>query len=780
MSSSIRPEYLSEGDTIINVFIYLFNDLHFIGASLLEEQLFNFLCLVSWLIIMNIKHVVELKRDLKKVESKLIGNVKKDIFNNTPITETQQLKEYLKPYVERITTRIKDSNLNGERAHISLVGDFGTGKTSIINCVKNELKKVNLEFIHSNIDTWGTDIKSINSFVLAKVVDDVADYVDMSGFKSLPSQYIEALKLGNNAFKFLAIFSTLSSDPKKGLIKLDEVLGVINKKLLITIQDVDRNDEANKVINELAALLDKLKILNNINFIVALGNENGICEMVTKVCDYREFIRKPNDNSTFIEFISEKNEVAKNMGLIVSELSLMQLTLNVHTTKYSSPYEIISSERNLKKIKEQVDYLWSENLLMGEVGLELLCLFLALKEEYPFIFHLCVDNQYTLLDEIKTLEDGKEEKISDFLSQCAQHYPSDKNLNNLKSFLIYLSKCQDNLGQGMTHKQPYYPNYLKRIDSGVVPDSELKDQEVLHLFRNIGEAGKVEELIKNFKNDEKGNHWIEAYSRFSLDYFTPQNNEIYKTIYTQMVEYYYQETVDHIHEKQRKVTRENIQSFLKRLLDKCLENEKNFGELLETTFTVPLIFDGYIINKFSNKDKHLYDLLIDNTQFMNNIFNNLVKVDSSLIDLYGVFNEVVSLKFNSFTYRSYGEEIKDAKYNILWKGIILALIESSYSENNAFQEYGDFKSYFICYCLTHVGIGKNIIIQDNDPINNYVKEFDNTDIGIFHLKVKKLMESNSEKIYLGNNKEDIDKRFKTLAEYMDSILENEDYVLQDD
>jgi len=94
-----------------------------------------------------------------------------------------------------------------------------------IKCVKNALDST---FIYSNIDTWGVDTKRISAFVLAKVVDDVADYVDMSAFKSLPSQYIEALKLGNNTSKLLAIFSTVSNDPENGLKKLNKVLGAIN------------------------------------------------------------------------------------------------------------------------------------------------------------------------------------------------------------------------------------------------------------------------------------------------------------------------------------------------------------------------------------------------------------------------------------------------------------------------------------------------------------------------------------------------------------------------
>ena len=137
----------------------------------------------------------------------------------------------------------------------------------------------------------------------------------------------------------------------------------VHKKLLITIQDIDRCLEPKKATDELAALLDKLKELSNISFIIALGYETEASETIRKVCDHREDIIKINYRPKFLGFIQCLNKSAQDKGVITADIKV-NLKLNVHLVNYSSPYEIVSSERSFKHICRRIDSIWKKGKLM--------------------------------------------------------------------------------------------------------------------------------------------------------------------------------------------------------------------------------------------------------------------------------------------------------------------------------------------------------------------------------------------------------------------------------
>ncbi|MBB1436252.1 ATP-binding protein [Pseudoalteromonas sp. SG43-6] len=255
------------------------------------------------------------------------------------IKNTDKLEQDLKVYANRITERLRNGGDEHEEdiaQHIALCGPFGCGKSSIVAAIANELKKSKkveaelsdeeklkveqqnkINWIHSDISTWGAASGSVAHVVLSHIIDDISQHLDMCAFRALPKHYTEAMKSGGSFFQFASTLLAGPVDIEESFKKLNDVLEVTNHKLLITLQDVDRGtgDENEKRLNDIAALLDRLKNkdLSRINFIIAMGNENDIAaEVISKATDYREDILSSDTKTILVNFIISSLDVAVN------------------------------------------------------------------------------------------------------------------------------------------------------------------------------------------------------------------------------------------------------------------------------------------------------------------------------------------------------------------------------------------------------------------------------------------------------------------------------------
>ena len=331
------------------------------------------------------------------------------------IKNTEELEPDLQVYAKRITERLQNGGDKYEKdlaQHIALCGPYGCGKSSIVESVVNDLAKSSEKesiWIHSDISTWGAASGSVAHVVLSHIIDDISQHIDMCAFRALPKHYTEALKSGGSVFQFASTLLAGPVDTDISFKKLNKVLQTTNHKLLITLQDVDRGtgDENEKRLNDIAALLDRLKNrnLSHINFIVAMGNENDVAaEVISKATDYREDIAaldcfdylnqytklclenalKPNKDRKI-----ESYKLVGHWGLVKldrqgeglrdslsSELRKLEIS-----TRYIDSH--LNSFRVLKKVLRRAEQAWQPEKLMGEVNFISLMMVVSFREVYP-------------------------------------------------------------------------------------------------------------------------------------------------------------------------------------------------------------------------------------------------------------------------------------------------------------------------------------------------------------------------------------------------------------
>ncbi|GAI15237.1 unnamed protein product, partial [marine sediment metagenome] len=77
------------------------------------------------------------------------------------------------------------------------------------------------------------------------------------------------------------------------LNKLDFVLARIGKRLVIFLEDIDRNQKTEVFFNEITALLDGLKVLDHVSFVLVLGQnyqDYREHEVLLKTCEHIEAV----------------------------------------------------------------------------------------------------------------------------------------------------------------------------------------------------------------------------------------------------------------------------------------------------------------------------------------------------------------------------------------------------------------------------------------------------------------------------------------------------------
>lgn len=349
--------------------------------------------------------------------------------DDRPIVHKSDLEPDLQVYADRIYNRLLKGGDEYQQQplaqHIALCGSFGCGKSSIVNAIANDLRvadKTDGIWIHSDISTWGAASGSVAHVVLSHIIDDISQYIDMCAFRALPKHYTEALKSGGSVFQFASTLLAGPVDIEGSFLKLNAVLKVTNHKLLITLQDADRGtgDENEKRLNDIAALLDKLKGkgLSHINFIVVMGNENEVAaEVISKATDYREDVLSFDARRILSNFIISSLEFAISYhqvyaakikdckrfyiledGKFVDTIDIAKWRIKelIKIPFYNSVELVdkkITSLRKLKKILRRVFQIWQPTGLMGEVNFTSLLMSTVLKEVSPDKFEQLLQNK---------------------------------------------------------------------------------------------------------------------------------------------------------------------------------------------------------------------------------------------------------------------------------------------------------------------------------------------------------------------------------------------------
>jgi hypothetical protein len=122
-------------------------------------------------------------------------------------------------------------------------------------------------------------------------VEKVSQHVDCLSILTLPENYRQAIgEVKAPAGAIIASLLKVSHDPVAQLTKLDNLLSVARLRLVIILEDLDRNVSDKALKEEIPALLDRLHNLHHVTFILAIGIEKNYSKILVRICDYMEAV----------------------------------------------------------------------------------------------------------------------------------------------------------------------------------------------------------------------------------------------------------------------------------------------------------------------------------------------------------------------------------------------------------------------------------------------------------------------------------------------------------
>lgn len=221
------------------------------------------------------------------------------IMDESPITNpAQDVFDHAIPAKRIARLLLKDSP-----SSIGVVGPYGCGKSSTLNLVEYYLNNkfaltsevfgnsttFHGQYIVCRVGCWGRSNGSIAQKILSLAIEKVRVHVDCMSIVTLPENYRNAIAGTKTAFG--AVFSTLlniSTDPVAQLAKLDHILKASGFRLVIFLEDLDRNIGDKIVMEEIPALLDRLRALGQVSFVLAVGTEQRYSDSIIRICDHVE------------------------------------------------------------------------------------------------------------------------------------------------------------------------------------------------------------------------------------------------------------------------------------------------------------------------------------------------------------------------------------------------------------------------------------------------------------------------------------------------------------
>ena len=226
------------------------------------------------------------KEQRKKEQNKIIHGFKVD----TPICESEQDLFGMNNLVNRIVNYIAFTNVKDGAFSIGLVGEWGEGKTSLMNLIKEEIQKEHSDFILVHINPRASKKAD---FIQEDFLDSLKQSVKPyhSGIGRAIDKYAIALDIipGIPSWlsKLLELFQARSDKKRENeRERLTNAINDIGRRIIVFIDDLDRLTgeeliEVMKVIDTNGAFpnmvfltaYDKLYVNTVLNNYLKLGNQ---------------------------------------------------------------------------------------------------------------------------------------------------------------------------------------------------------------------------------------------------------------------------------------------------------------------------------------------------------------------------------------------------------------------------------------------------------------------------------------------------------------------------
>ncbi len=240
------------------------------------------------------------------------------------------------------------------------------------------------------INCWGfEDSSKAQEIILKQAIESLSNHVDCFSTYRIPRKYVNAIsKINKYAGIFISVFGS-PTDPSVNLRRISPILIAVNARLIIVIEDTDRNGVRLNA-EDLEALLFRLKQIKGISYILTTDISSNVD--FAKLCEHTESIPTLDEDQTLriIDIVrnhclnSFPNDIHpvyygnKLATQVDNGFGIRSLHLALDKSWYSALIELLSTPRHLKRTLRRTINTWSR--LHGEVDFDELLMVTALRE----------------------------------------------------------------------------------------------------------------------------------------------------------------------------------------------------------------------------------------------------------------------------------------------------------------------------------------------------------------------------------------------------------------
>jgi hypothetical protein len=440
----------------------------------------------------------------------------------------------------RVANKLLSSDREKELASVGLIGPYGCGKTTLLNLIERELtnlrRRSDPQFWTCRVSCWGFDDSSAAlSHVLKEIVTTIESKVDSLSVRSMPDAYRKALSSGGSWFQFIGEGIAHDSDPTAQLQRLEPILKAVDARVLVAIEDADRNESRTFDQQQIEAMLHRLRGLKTATFVLSAGSTQQGSIDFAKLCDHIEPIPWIRSDKLFsilncfrthcltdFKFIdtetTESRDTFRREHLSQPDM-LEEVYASLNPGREAGARAILSllrTPRTLKRVLRHVLNAWVR--IHGEIDFDDLLLVNVLRYGAPGAFNFLLENIYALrIDRSSPTSDQDRQAVQQMASYYQELWAktcegADWNPRHaLELLLDLLPNAASMLGlaetpqpqpppQGIRHRGP--TDYWNRLIVEEVPELEVRDQDILQLIEQANE-GNTTPLANKITADEK-------------------------------------------------------------------------------------------------------------------------------------------------------------------------------------------------------------------------------------------------------------------------------------
>lgn len=440
-------------------------------------------------------------------------------------------------FAEYLATNIKNYfEHDNESITIGLMGDWGSGKTSILNLTENHLKQTDILIIKFNPWIYSSYNQLIEQFFdelikrfYSKGDYDLGDNIKEYWFKINKLDLVKSIipTIVSSKFKILGkiLKDNLKFDSEeKTLKKLKDKINtkLLDYKIVCIIDDLDR--VTSEEIQEMFKLIKIMADFYNIIYVVSFDRKIVSKSLDAKYIDGKKYIEKIINIPLEVPLITEdelKDILINDLKTLCvnHEIKLDEDRLNSilsnwdnETKKYSGILYFFKTIRDVKRFINLLEF--NIELVKNEVNFTDFTAITAIElfkpeiyekikyNEYLLVKYLISKNEYSSNPKIEKIEQDAFEKIikdDDNIKYLLQTlFPKMSFIYNTKYGWDYSAECDSKL-------LICHPNHFKTYFKLNPIIKKITEQEI-SLIISLINSKKEEELLTKFeKLDKEGN-----------------------------------------------------------------------------------------------------------------------------------------------------------------------------------------------------------------------------------------------------------------------------------